>query len=54
MILEEQISRIENQKSFCGFTVKRVNMEIFEVLRNEVIVFEGEDYEVAGFINDSN
>ncbi len=54
MVSEEQIFQIENQETFGEIIVKRVNMSDFEVIRNGAIIFEGEDYEVAEFINTSD
>ncbi len=54
MVTEEQIYQIENQETVGEYTIKRVNMTDFEVIYNDVIVFKGEDYEVADYINAIN
>jgi hypothetical protein len=51
MVTEDDIFQIETQKTFGEFTVRRVNMSDLEVIHDGVIVFKGEDYEVADFIN---
>ncbi|MEC0740571.1 hypothetical protein P8891_05645, partial [Bacillus atrophaeus] len=50
-VTEDQIFDIEDQKSFGELIVKRVNSSNFEVIKNNIIVFKGEDFEVADFIN---
>ncbi|WP_164918154.1 hypothetical protein [Bacillus glycinifermentans] len=50
-ITEDQIFVIENCKVFGEYTVKRVNISDFEVIKDGVIVFEGEDYEVVDYLN---
>lgn len=54
MVTEEQIYNIEKQEVFGDFIVRRLNMDELEVIQDDVIVFKGEDYEVADFINESN
>lgn len=55
MISDMDIMVIENEsEQFGAFTVKRRNMETFEVFREGKRVFEGEDFEVADFINDQS
>ncbi|WP_160169283.1 hypothetical protein [Cytobacillus firmus] len=54
MVSEEQIYQIESQETFGKFTVKRVNISDFEVIHKGVIVFKGEDYEVADFMSENN
>ncbi|WP_176554304.1 hypothetical protein [Bacillus sp. Marseille-P3800] len=53
MITDDDIGMIENFKFIKGLTVARVNMSDFEVKNeNGRIIFSGEDFEVAEFIND--
>jgi len=55
MISDMDIMVIENEpKQFGVFIVKRLNMDIFEVFQEGKKVFEGEDFEVADFINDQS
>ncbi|WP_157211779.1 hypothetical protein [Brevibacillus borstelensis] len=52
-VTDMDIFVIENEeKKFGEFTVKRRNMDTFEVIQDGKRVFEGEDFEVADFIND--
>ncbi len=51
VVTEDQIFEIEDKKSFGELTVKRVNSSDLEVVKNNIIVFKGEDLEVADFIN---
>lgn len=51
-ITDMDIMSIENEaRSLGDLTVIRRNIEQFEVYQNGKKVFEGEDYEVAEFIN---
>lgn len=50
-VTEDQIFEIEDEKTFEELTVKRVNSSNFDVIKNNIIVFKGEDFEVADFIN---
>ncbi|QRV11403.1 hypothetical protein JR311_19675 (plasmid) [Bacillus velezensis] len=50
-VTEDQIFEIEDEKTFEKLTVKRVNSSNFDVIKNNIIVFKGEDFEVADFIN---
>lgn len=52
-VTEDQIFEIEDKESFGKLTVKRVNSSDLEVVKNNIIVFKGEDFEVADFINSS-
>ncbi|MEK5504150.1 hypothetical protein [Bacillus sp. FSL M8-0168] len=50
-VTEAQIFEIEESKVFDRYTVKRVNNSDFDVIENGKIVFNGEDYEIAEFLN---
>ncbi|MEC1429112.1 hypothetical protein P9D51_24015 [Bacillus sonorensis] len=50
-VTEAQIFEIEESKVFGSYTVKRVNNSDFDVIENRKIVFKGEDYEIAEFLN---
>lgn len=52
VVTEEQIYEIETEKAFGDYIVKRANIIELEVTHNGVIVFKGEDFEVADYIND--
>ncbi|MCY8228811.1 hypothetical protein MOC30_14570 [Bacillus spizizenii] len=49
--LNGQIFEIEDKKLLGELTVKRVNSSDLEVVKNNISVFKGEDFEVADFIN---
>jgi hypothetical protein len=50
---EMDIMQIENEtKVFGPYQVKRINSTVFTVIKDNTIVFEGEDYEVAEYLND--
>ncbi|WP_166740103.1 hypothetical protein [Halalkalibacterium halodurans] len=52
MVTEEQIFQIETQEFFGEFIVRRVNITDLEVIKDGIVIFKGEDYEVAEFINE--
>ncbi|MEB5480850.1 hypothetical protein P8825_14890 [Shouchella clausii] len=47
----DEIFEIEDSAAFGNYTVRRVNSEDFEVIEDGKIIFEGDDYEVAAYLN---
>lgn len=50
-VTEDEIFQIGTEKRFGEFLVKRVNASNLDVYHSDVIVFQGEDYEIAEYIN---
>ncbi|MCY9145663.1 hypothetical protein [Bacillus sp. T9C1] len=51
MTTEQEIFEIVDSKNIGDLLVKRINMTDLDVIQNGKIIFSGEDYEVAEFIN---
>ncbi|MGK9160788.1 hypothetical protein [Bacillus subtilis] len=51
MTTEQEIFEIVDSKNIGDLLVKRNNMTDLDVIQNGKIIFSGEDYEVAEFIN---